>query len=174
MTKSIAIADEVVMNKIYQIRNHKVMLDMDLAELYGVETKQLKRAVKRNIDRFPDDFMFELDDQEFENLRSQSGTSSWGGVRYAPMAFTEQGVAMLSSVLNSKRAIAVNIQIIRVFTKMRQLLMTHKDILLKLEKLERKTGKHDENFKIVFDYLKELLNPPSEPMRKIGFKQKGK
>ena len=150
------------------------MLDMDLAEFYGVETKQLKRAVKRNIDRFPDDFMFELDDQEFENLRSQSGTSSWGGVRYAPMAFTEQGVAMLSSVLNSKRAIAVNVQIIRVFTKMRQLLMTHKDILLKLEKLERKTSKHDENFKIVFDYLKELLNPPTEPMRKIGFKQKGK
>jgi phage regulator Rha-like protein len=174
MTKIIAIADEVVMNKIYLIREHKVMLDRDLAELYGVETKQLKRAVKRNIDRFPEDFMFELDDQEFENLRSQFGTSSWGGVRYAPMAFTEQGVAMLSSVLNSKRAIAVNIQIIRVFTKMRQLLMTHKDILLKLEKLEGKTDKHDENFKIVFDYLKELLNPPSEPMRKIGFKQKGK
>jgi phage regulator Rha-like protein len=174
MTKGIAIADEVVMNKIYLIRGHKVMLDRDLAELYGVETKQLKRAVKRNMDRFPEDFMFELDDQELENLRSQFGTSSWGGVRYAPMAFTEQGVAMLSSVLNSKRAIAVNIQIIRVFTKMRQLLMAHKDILLKLEKLEGKTDKHDENFRIVFDYLKELLNPPSGPMRKIGFKQKGK
>jgi phage regulator Rha-like protein len=174
MTKGIAIADEVVMNKIYLIRGHKVMLDRDLAELYGVETKQLKRAVKRNMDRFPGDFMFELDDQELENLRSQFGTSSWGGVRYAPMAFTEQGVAMLSSVLNSKRAIAVNIQIIRVFTKMRQLLMAHKDILLKLEKLEGKTDKHDENFRIVFDYLKELLNPPSGPMRKIGFKQKGK
>ncbi len=170
MTKNIAIVDEVVMNKIYQIRGHKVMLDMDLAELYGVETKQLKRAVKRNTDRFPEDFMFELDDQEFENLRSQFGTSSWGGARYAPMAFTEQGVAMLSSVLNSKRAVAVNIQIIRVFTKMRQMLMTHKDILLKLEKIEKKVSKHDDDFKIVFAYLKKLLNPPTEVMRKIGFK----
>jgi hypothetical protein len=143
MTKNVTIADEVVMNKIYQIRGYKVMLDMDLAELYRVETKQLKRAVKRNIDRFPEDFMFELNDQEFENLRSQFGASSWGGVRYAPMAFTEQGVAMLSSVLNSKQAIAVNIQIIRVFTKMRQMLMTNKDILLKLEKLERKAVQHE-------------------------------
>lgn len=173
MSKSIALSDEVVMNKIYLIRGQKVMLDMDLAELYGVETKQLKRAVKRNDDRFPADFMFELNNEEFENLRSQSGTSSWGGVRYAPMAFTEQGVAMLSSVLNSKQAIAVNIQIIRVFTKMRQMLIAHKDILLKLEKLERQVSRHDNDFKLVFKYLKELLNPKVEPRREIGFKIKG-
>jgi hypothetical protein len=126
----VAIPDEVVMNKIYVIRSHKVMLDKDLAELYNVETKQLKRAV-RNADRFPDDFMFELSIEEFDNLRSQIDTSSWGGTRYAPMAFTEQGVAMLSSVLNSDRAIKVNIQIIRIFTRMRQMLLTHKDLLLK-------------------------------------------
>jgi hypothetical protein len=109
----VAIPDEVVMNKIYVIRSQKVMLDKDLAELYKVETKQLKRAVRRNADRFPDDFMFELSKEEFDNLRNQIGTSSWGGTRYAPMAFTEQGVAMLSSVLNSDRAIKVNIQIVR-------------------------------------------------------------
>src|SRR3984885_4808381 len=116
------------------------MIDRDLAELYDVETKQLKRQVRRNVDRFPEDFMFELTKEEFENLRSQIGTSSWGGVRYMPMAFTEQGVAMLSSVLNSETAIRVNIRIIRVFTKLRELLLTHKDILLKLEKLERKVA----------------------------------
>jgi phage regulator Rha-like protein len=124
------------MNKIYLIRDKKVMLDSDLAELYEVETKQLKRAVRRNIKRFPDDFMFELTENEFTNLRSQFGTSNWGGVRYSPMAFTEQGVAMLSSVLNSERAIMVNIAIIRVFTKMRELLSTHKEILQKLERIE--------------------------------------
>ena len=140
MTKSIAIPDEVVLNKIYLIREQKVMLDMDLAELYGVETKQLKRAVRRNSDRFPEDFMFELDKEELEILRSQIGTSSWGGVRYAPMAFTEQGVAMLSSVLNSERAVQVNIHIIRVFTRVREMLLTHKDVLLKLEQI----GKEDD------------------------------
>src|SRR5258705_14009319 len=116
------------------------MLDMDLSALYGVETRYLKRQVKRNIERFPEDFMFELVLQELENLRCQFGTSSWGGVRYAPMAFTEQGVAMLSSVLGSKQAISVNIQVIRVFSKMRQLLITSKDILLKLEQIERKAA----------------------------------
>lgn len=159
------------MNKILTIRGHRVLLDADLAELYGTETKQLKRAVRRSIDRFPDDFMFELNNQEYENLRCQFGTSSWGGGRYAPMAFTEQGVAMLSSVLHTKRAIAVNIQIIRVFTKMRQLLQTHKDILSKLEKLEKTVTKHTDDFRVVFDYLKQLLHPPARPMRKIGFKQ---
>jgi hypothetical protein len=148
------------------------MLDMDLAELYGVETKQLKRAVRRNIERFPEDFIFELDKGELEILRSQIGTSSWGGVRYSPMAFTEQGVAMLSSVLNSKRAIQVNIHIIRVFTRMREMLLTHKDVLLKLEQLERKTTDHDDDLKLIFDYLKELLNPKTEALRKIGFKRK--
>ena len=129
MSEKLIVPDQVVMSKIYLIRDQKVMLDMDLAELYQVETKQLKRQVRRNIDRFPKDFMFELTKEEFTILRSQFGTSSWGGVRYAPMAFTEQGVAMLSSVLNSKTAIRVNIQIIRIFTKMRELILSHKDIL---------------------------------------------
>jgi len=166
------ITDELVMNKIYLIRAQKVMLDMDLAELYGVETKQLKRAVRRNNARFPEDFMFELNQKELEILRSQIGTSSWGGVRYVPMAFTEQGVAMLSSVLNSERAVQVNIHIIRVFTRMREMLLTNKDVLLKLAQLERKTIDHDCDIKLIFDYLKQLLNPKTEPLRKIGFKHK--
>ena len=148
------VSEDVIMSKIYCIRDHKVMLDEDLAELYDVETKQLKRQVRRNMDRFPEDFMFELTREEFENLRCQIGSSSWGGARYIPMAFTEQGVAMLSSVLNSSRAIKVNIQIIRIFTRMRELLMTNKDILLKLEQLERKVDGHDENIQIIFAYLK--------------------
>ncbi len=143
---------------------------MDLAELYRVETKQLKRAVRRNGVRFPDDFMFALRKKELDNLRRQIGTSSWGGVRYTPMAFTEQGVAMLSSILNSERAVLVNIHIIRVFTRMRQMLLTHKDVLLKLEQLERRMIQHDDDIKLIFDYLKELLNPKRSPMRKIGFK----
>jgi phage regulator Rha-like protein len=142
MAKSIVIPDEVIINKIYIIRGHKVMLDSDLAEMYGVETKQLKRQVRRNITRFPDDFMFELTDEELQNLRSQIGASSWGGVRYVPMVFTEQGVAMLSSVLNSERAIEVNIRIIRIFTKLREMRLTQKDILLKLEQLEKKITGH--------------------------------
>ena len=116
--------------------------------------------------------MFELNKEELEILRSQIGTSSWGGVRYAPMAFTEQGVAMLSRVLNSERAVQVNIHIIRVFTRMREMLLTHKDVLLKLEQLERKTIDHDDDLKLIFDYLKELLNPKTEQLRKIGFKRK--
>ena len=112
-------------------------MDFDLAEMYLVETKKLKRQVRRNMDRFPEDFMFEINKEEFENLRSQIGSSSWGGSRYLPMAFTEQGVAMLSSVLSSRMAIEVNIQIIRVFTKMREMILNHKDILLKLEKVEK-------------------------------------
>ena len=172
--KSLAIPDEVMISKIYLIRNHKVMLDIDLAELYQVETKRLNEQVKRNADRFPEDFMFQLTNEEWESLRSQIATSNEGrgGRRYAPLAFTEHGVLMLSSVLNSERAIQVNIQIMRIYTKLKGMLLTHKDILLKLEKLERKTSKHDENFKIVFDYLKELLNPPTAPMRKIGFRHK--
>lgn len=174
MSKSIAIPDEVVMSKIYLIRNHKVMLDIDLAELYQVETGRLNEQVKRNIERFPEDFMFQLTDEEWESLRSQNAISKKGrgGRRYAPFAFTEHGVLMLSSVLNSDRAIQVNIQIMRIYTKLKGMLMDHKDILLKLEKLEKKVSKHDENFKVVFTYLKELLNPKTEPLRKIGFKRK--
>jgi phage regulator Rha-like protein len=148
------IPDELVMTKIYLIRGQKVMLDFDLAELYALETKMLKRAVKRNLKRFPLDFMFELTREEYMSLRHQIGTLNRGQhSKYKPYAFTEQGVAMLSSVLNSPTAIDVNIQIIRVFTKMRALLMTHKDILLQLEKIEKKMGHHDEQIALIFDYL---------------------
>jgi hypothetical protein len=173
MTKSkeVTIPDEVVVSKIFLIRGHKVMLDRDLAELYGVETKQLKRSVRRNIDRFPDDFMFELAEDEFENLRSQIGTSSWGGIRYVPMAFTEQGVAMLSGVLVSKRAIAVNIQIMRIYTKMREIMLTHKDLLLKIEQMENKLTDHDERIQMVFDYLKQFIQDQERPLVEVGFKR---
>jgi len=164
------IPDEIITNKIFFFRNQKVMIDSDLAELYGVATKVLNQSVKRNIDRFPKDFMFQLTDQEFSDLKSQVVTSSWGGRRTLPYVFTEQGVAMLSSIINSETAIRVNIQIIRIFTRMRELLLTNKDILLKLEKLERTAMSHDEELKLIFKYLRELLNPPDEPRKKIGFK----
>jgi len=167
----VTIPDEVVMEKIYIIRGKKVMLDRDLAQLYNVETKVLKQAVRRNIDRFPKDFMFELSKEEFTNLRSQIVTSSWGGIRYAPMAFTEQGVAMLSSVLNSKLAILVNIQIIRVFTKMRELILTHKDLLLKMEQLEKRVGKQDQKIALVFKYLKKFIDVQDKPRESIGYKR---
>ncbi|MCK4390058.1 MAG: ORF6N domain-containing protein [Desulfobacterales bacterium] len=174
---------ESIVRKIYFIRDTKVMLDRDLAELYEVETGQLKRAVRRNIDRFPDDFMFELTKEELENWRCQFGTSNSVkmGLRYRPIAFTEQGVAMLSSVLRSKRAIHVNIQIMRAFTKLRQMLLTHKDLKRKIEAMERK---YDKQFRIVFDAIEQLIDTESKPKRKIGFdikepraaygKQKGK
>lgn len=171
--KELMIPDELVMNKICLIRGQKIMLDRDLAELYDVETKVLNQAVKRNSDRFPADFMFQLTKKEFENLKSQFVTSSWGGVRKMPFAFTEHGVAMLSSVLKSEIAIRVNIQIIRIFTRMREMIMTHKDILLQLEKIEKKLTGHDEDITLIFGYLKQLLNPPQSPRRKIGFKRNG-
>jgi hypothetical protein len=173
--KEIMISDELVMNKIYLIRDQKVMLDRDLAELYGVETKVLNQAVKRNAARFPEDFMFQLTKSEWESLRSQIVTLEAGRgkyPKYAPTVFTEQGVAMLSSVLNSETAIRVNIQIIRIFTRMREMIMTHKDILLQLEKIEKKLAGHDEDITLIFQYLKQLLNPPQPPRRKIGFKRK--
>ncbi len=150
------------------IRGQKVMLDADLAALYGVETKVLVQAVKRNISRFPEDFMFQLSKEEFDILRSQSLTSrSWGGRRYLPYAFTEQGVAMLSSVLRSERAIQVNIQIMRTFVKLRKMLASHEELARKLDALERK---YDHQFKKVFDAIRQLMAPPSpEPKRRIGF-----
>ena len=174
MKKSILLADEVIMNKIYMVRGQKVMIDRDLAELYGVETKVLKQAVRRNTDRFPDDFMFEMSKKEFENWRSQFVTSNNGskmGLRYAPFCFTEQGVTMLSCILNSARAITINIQIIRIFTKLREMIITHKDILLKLEQLENKVTGHDENIQMIFEAIKQLLNPPKELRRRIGFRR---
>jgi len=150
------------------------MLDQDLAELYQVPTKRLNEQVKRNIGRFPVDFMFQLTEEEFENLRSQIATSSWGGRRVAPYAFTEHGVLMLSSVLNSERAINVNIQIMRIYTKMRELLLTHKDILLKLEQLERQTLQNADDIQVVFDHLRQLLMPPEQAnRRRIGFRRPG-
>src|SRR5258706_3767714 len=145
MTRNLAIPDEVVMNKIYLIRGQKVMLDKDLAELYGVSTGNLNKAVKRNLKRFPEDFMFQLTEKEFKNLIFQNGTSNWGGTRRKPYAFAEQGVAMLSSVLNSERAVLVNIHIIRLFIRMREMLSTHKDVQLKLEKLEQKVVQQDDD-----------------------------
>jgi phage regulator Rha-like protein len=151
------VPQEIIETKIILIRGKKVMLDKDLAQLYGVTTSNLNKAVRRNIERFPEDFMFQLSKEEFENLKFHFGTSSWGGTRKLPHAFTENGVAMLSSVLNSDRAIKVNIQIMRTFTKLREMLMTHKDLKKKIEAMEEK---YDYQFKIVFDAIKELLEPP--------------
>ena len=165
--------DEVVINKIYLIRGQKVMLDRDLAELYGVETKVLNQAVKRNSERFPKDFMFQLMQDEWESLRSQFVTLENGRgkyPKYLPFAFTEQGVAMLSSVLNSSTAIKVNIQIIRIFTKMREMLLTNTDILLKLEKLEKDGTENKKDITLIFQALKKLLTTPEEKRRRIGFK----
>ena len=175
--KSIKVPDELVMSRIYVIRGIKVMLDRDLAELYGVETKVLKQSVKRNINRFPSDFMFEMSGKEFEEWRKEFATlGDKKGLRYAPFCFTEQGVAMLSSILNSDRAIMVNIQIIRIFTKMREMLETHKDILQKLDQLERKEIEQDEKIMLVFEYLKQLEQSKQEELdqskrKRIGYKR---
>ena len=147
------------------------MLDKDLAGLYDVETKVLKQVVRRNINRFPSDFMFELTKDEFNNLRSQIVTSSWGGARYLPMVFTEQGVAMLSSVLKSDRAIQVNIQIMRAFTQLRKMLSTHEDLKRKIESMEKK---YDEQFQIVFEAIKQLIETDEKPKKKIGYTVKEK
>jgi phage regulator Rha-like protein len=173
MAKSKTLPDEVIVSKIYVMRDQKVMIDRDLAELYGVDTKVLKQAVRRNAERFPPDFMFEMTGKEFKRWSKENLTSAADiqGLRYAPFCFTEQGVTMLSCVLNSRKAIDVNIRIIRIFTRMREMLLTHKDILLKLEQLEKSLMQHDDDIKVIFDYMKELLEPASGPMIKIGFKQ---
>jgi hypothetical protein len=153
------------------------MLDSDLAVLYGVETRVLNQAVKRNLERFPEDFMFQLAAGEFENLKSQFVTSSlsnYGGRRKLPYVFTEQGVAMLSSVLNSERAIQVNIGIMRTFVNMRKMLSTNEEINKRLTELENKSGEHDENFKKVFAAIRLLISPPDKSDKEIGFIQKGK
>lgn len=170
------VPEEVIMSKIYLIHAQKVMLDRDLAVLYGVSTGNLNKAVQRNIRRFPDDFMFQLTKEEFDNLIFQSGTSSWGGTRKLPYAFTEQGVAMLSSVLHSDRAIMVNIQIVRVFTKMRQLLETHTEILRKLDQLQKKDIEQDQQILLIFEYLKQLEQAKQQQedqanRKRIGFKR---
>ena len=146
------------------------MLDSDLAELYDVPTKRVNEAVRRNAERFPEDFMFQLTKEELEILRSQFATSSWGGTRYLPYVFTEHGVLMLANVLRSERAIHMSVQIIRVFVQMRELALTHKDILVKLLKIEKKVTEHDEDLRLLFDAVKGLLNEPKKERVKIGYK----
>jgi hypothetical protein len=167
------VTEELVISKIFLIRNKRVMLDSDLADLYQVETRRLNEQVKRNLSRFPEDFMFQLTQDEWGNLMSQIATSNsdWGGRRKAPYAFTEHGVLMLSSVLNSERAIQVNIQIMRIYTRLRSVLMDHKDILLKLERLEHTVGDHANKFEIVFAYIKQLITGPEASPVRIGFKR---
>lgn len=161
------VSPQRIQNRIYLLRGQKVMLSTDLAELYGVLPKVLVQAVKRNAERFPPDFMFQLAPEELANLKSQIVTSSWGGLRRAmPYAFTEQGVAMLSSVLRSPRAIRVNIEIMRAFVKLRQLLATHVELARKLEELEKK---YDAQFKVVFEAIRQLMTPPEPPRKPIGF-----
>ena len=165
--KTTIVPSERILRLILLIRGQKVILDADIAALYDVQTGMLVRAVKRNLDRFPPDFMFQLSKDEFDDLRCQIGTSSsWGGRRYAPYAFTEQGVAMLSSVLKSKRAVRVNIEIMRTFVKLREILTTHKDLARKISAMERK---YDGQFKVVFDALRALMEPPKRKRKPIGF-----
>jgi ORF6N domain len=168
VTSSLAIPPERVERRILLIRGHRVMLDADLAELYGVKTKVFNQAVRRNINRFPEDFMFQLTDQDSEVLRSQFVTSKRrrGGRRYHPLAFTEQGVAMLSSVLRSRRAVQVNIAIMRAFVKLREMLASHRDLARRLDEMEKK---YDAQFKVVFDAIREMMRAPVKPRRRIGF-----
>ena len=175
-SNQIVIPDEIITSKIFLIRDKKVMLDEDLAELYGVTTGNLNKAVSRNIARFPEDFMFLLKKEEFDNLIFQFGTSSWGGRRKPPYAFTEQGVAMLSGVLHSERAITVNIQIMRVFTKIREILTDHLSVLLEIEGIKKQLVNHDKNIELVFSYLDELIEKHENPKSRkaIGFKTPGK
>jgi hypothetical protein len=180
MTKK-TISDDLVVSKIYTIRGLKVMLDSDLAELYEVLTKALKQAVRRNLDSFPEDFMFELTQEEWEHLRSQHVTSSHGGVRYPPMAFTEHGVLMLSSVLKSDRARHMNIQIMRLFVRMREVLTEHKELLLQVEKLRGTVSHHSRDIRVIFNHLKKMEKEEndrrllaqiaaSKPRPSVGFK----
>ena len=168
------VMEQKILNRIYVVRGQKIMLDEDLAEMYKVETKRLNEQVKRNQKRFPRDFMFTLTEKEYENLKSQFATSSWGGRRKLPNAFTEQGIAMLSSILNSDVAIAVNIRIIRVFTKLREYALTHKEILLQLAKLEKEVKGNSKDIENIFMVLKELIekqSKPVQPRNTIGFRR---
>ena len=171
--------DEKIIKKIYVIREQKVMLDFDLAALYEVETNYLKRQVRRNIDRFPEDFLFELTSKEFKDLRSQFGTSSWGGTRYSPMAFTEQGLAMLSGIINSGKAIAMNIAIMRAFVAMREYIFNYETLSKKIEELRRSMGEHDVQLNAIYTALENLMDDKVDKelkekewinRKRIGFK----
>ena len=172
MTHKIAQPDEIIFSKIYVIREQKVMIDRDLAVLYGIETKRLKEAVRRNKERFPEDFMFEMSKEELATWRAgiQISHEDKQGLRYSPFCFTEQGVTMLSCVLNSPTAIQVNIRIMRVYARLREMVLTHKDILLKLEQLENKVSQNSSDIEMVFSALKQLLNPEQPQRQRIGFK----
>lgn len=159
-------SSEFIEQRILLFRGKRVMLDSHLAELYGVSTKQLNRQVRRNIERFPDDFMFQLNAEEYEILRCQFGTSSYGGRRYLPLVFTDYGILMLSSVLNSDQAVQANIQIMRVFVKLREMIKTHKDLWKKIQEMEQK---YDQQFKSVFDTFRQLLIQEEKPRRRMGF-----
>lgn len=163
------IPDNIVVNKIYGLRGLKVMLDSDLAELYGVETKRVNEQVGRNPDRFPEDFMFQLTDEEWLNLKSQFATSSWGGRRKLPFVFTEHGILMLSSVLNSKQAIQVNIQIVRIFSRIRQFIIDSGELKLEIEEIKQKVSNQDKNIELVFTYLDKLIDKKIEPRKRIGY-----
>ncbi|HNP21285.1 MAG TPA: ORF6N domain-containing protein [Panacibacter sp.] len=169
---TILVAEQKILNRIYVVRGQKVMLDEDLAGMYAVETRRLNEQVKRNTKRFPKDFMFTLTKKEYENLKSQNATSNWGGRRKLPNAFTEQGIAMLSSILNSDVAIEVNIRIIRVFTKLREYALTHKEILVQLAKLEKEVRGNSKDIENIFTVLKELIETQRKPVprNRIGFK----
>jgi ORF6N domain len=160
---------ERIPRAILVIRGEKMILDSDLAALYGVSTGNLNKAVKRNAERFPADFMFQLDAEEVANLKFQFGISGWGGQRRLPYAFTEQGVAMLSSVLNSERAVKVNITIMRAFVKLREALDTNRELARKFAELERRVGKHDEQIAAILEAIRQLMTPPAKPQREIGF-----
>ena len=163
------IPDNIVVNKIYELRGLKVMLDSDLAELYGVETKRLNEQVGRNPDRFPEDFMFQLTDEEWLNLKSQIATSSWGGRRKLPFVFTEHGILMLSSVLNSRQAIQVNIQIVRIFSRIRQFIVDNGELKLEIEEIKKTLNNHDKNIELVFTYLDRLIDKKIGPRKRIGY-----
>jgi hypothetical protein len=165
------VPQQIIESKIYLLRGKKVMLDRDLATLYGVETRTLNQAVRRNLNRFPEDFMFQFTTEEMENWKSQIVISNKEkkGLRKRPYAFTENGVAMLSSVLSSERAVEVNIQIMRTFTRLREMILTHKELAHKLAQLERKIGKHDDEIKTIFNAIRQLMVPPEPKKRKIGF-----
>jgi hypothetical protein len=173
MSQEVSISEESVISKIYIIRDQKVMLDRDLAELYDVTTGNLNKAVSRNIKRFPEDFMFELAQEEFESLKSQFTTSNWGGTRKMPKAFTEQGVAMLSGVLHSDRAIMVNIQIMRAYTKMREMLTDNLSLKLDVETIKKKLTNQSKNIELLFEYLDQLSDKKEneKPIIKIGYKK---
>jgi hypothetical protein len=169
--KTERIIQERITQAIYLIRNQKVMMDSELAEMYEVETKRLNEQVKRNLERFPEDFMFQLTDKEWENLKSQFATSSWGGRRTPPYMFTEQGVAMLSTVLNSPTAIQVNISIMRVFVKMRQWATNYEDLLKKIDELNQTQGEHNKHIRNIYQIIEELVRPALKERKSIGYKK---